>query len=312
MNAEFSQVRPIMPFRLMLDEAMRLTRKHFMVIYPAVAIPMAVAGVAMVVAQTPVMEQMFGADPSTFGPDFIVSWLSLMGLGMLYMLLYWIASCVILMGATEAAAQRPVSMAAAWSLLLKPPVLVTLVSVALLMGLGFGLCILPGYLLGVLFGLIVPVMLLEQVYGSQAMKRSSDLLMYNPQGLFVTHPFVRLAVIWFLGWLIAYIVGMAVGLPFGIAQQVIMWRSLAGAESAADPASFMPILWLQVPQVVLGTLARHAVTLYVSFCIALFYLDVRFRKEGTDLEAALDAVGAPVSGASEPGPVLGRGGSPLP
>jgi hypothetical protein len=312
MNVEPAQMRPIMPFRLMLDEAMRLTRKHFVAIYPAVAIPMAVAGVIMVVAQTPAMEQMFGADPATLGPNFFVAWLSLMALGVVYLLLYWIASCVILVGAIEAAAQRPVSMAAAWRWLLKPSVLVTLVGVALLMGLGFMLCILPGYLLGVLFGLVVPVMVIEQVYGSQAMKRSSDLLMHNPQGLFATHPFVRLAVIWFLGWLIAYVVGMAVGLPFGIAQQVIMWRSMAGAESAAGPASVMPILWLQVPQVVLGTLARHAVTLYVSFCIALFYLDVRFRKEGTDLDAALDAAGAPVSGATEPGPALGRGGRTFP
>jgi hypothetical protein len=305
---EPTQVRTILPFRLMIDEAMRLTRKHFTAIYPAVAIPMAVLGVVMVVAQTPAMEQMFGDDPATLGPSFFIGWLSLMALGMLYMLFYWIASCVILVGATEAAAHRKVSMAAAWRWMLRPAVLVTLIGVALLMLLGLMLCLLPGYLLGVLFGLVVPVMVIEQVHGSQAMKRSSDLLMYNPQGKLATHPFMRLALIWFLGWLIAYIIGMAVGLPFGIAQQVIMWRSMAGAE-AADPTSFMPILWLQVPQVVLSTLARHAVTLYVSFCIALFYLDLRFRKEGTDLDAALDAAGAPRSGADDPGPALDGGGS---
>jgi methyl-accepting chemotaxis protein len=91
---------------------------------------------------------------------------------MLYMLIYWIASCVILVGTIKVVVRQPVSMAEAWLWLLQPRVLSTLVIVALIMTVGFVLCILPGYLLGVLFGLVVPIMVYEQIYGSQAMSQS--------------------------------------------------------------------------------------------------------------------------------------------
>jgi hypothetical protein len=183
-------------------------------------------------------------------------------------------------------------MAEAWLWLLRPRVLGTLLLVALIMAVGLLLCCLPGFLLGVLFGLVVPIMVLEQVYGTQAMSQSHNRLMYNPEGELVTNPFLRLAVIWFAGWLIAYIVGFTVGLPFMAAQQLAAWRTLTSGEGM-DTLSAMPPLWNQIAQVVLSTLARYAVTVYVSFCVALFYLDIRNRREGTDLEATLNEAGAP-------------------
>ncbi len=52
------------------------------------------------------------------------------------------------------------------------------------------------------------------------------------------------------------------------------------------------LLWLQVPGAVLGSLAEVAVTLYLSFGLTLLYFDLRRRKEGDDLEAAVAALEA--------------------
>ncbi len=59
---------------------------------------------------------------------------------------------------------------------------------------------------------------------------------------------------------------------------------------AGGGPNLTPLLWLQVPAQVLGSMSRVAVSLYVSFAIVLLFLDVRRRREGGDLEAALDAL----------------------
>jgi hypothetical protein len=285
----------------MLDEAMRLTRSYFLAIYPAVAFPMALLGMLMVIVQRPLLNQIIAVDASSIGPQFFIAYFGLIAISMVYGLVYWLAGCVILVGTIRAVAGQPIQMEGAWLWLIRPRVLGTLLLVAVIMGVGLLCLCLPGFLVGVLFGLVVPIMLIEQIYGTQAMSQSYYRLMYNPEGEVVTHPYLRLAVIWFAGGLIAYIVGFTVTLPFTAAQQFSAWRTLTSGEGL-DTLSAMPSLGSQFAQVVLSTLSRYAVTLYVSFCVALFYLDIRNRREGFDLDAILDEAGAPSGPVAPPPP----------
>ncbi len=294
------QLRGPMPFRAMMDEAMRLTRRFFLFIFPWVAGPMIVAGIVLVVVQAPLTRQMLQPTMSPQVSDLgslFTSWLALVGLSIVYMVLYWFASNVALVGTVHAVWGLPVEMGSAWLWVLRPRILGTLLLCSLSILAGAAFCILPGYLVAVLLGLVVPVMVLEGSTGTAAIRRATRLILYNPQQRLTTLPFARLLVILLAGGLISYAVGLTLGLPFGLAQQVMIWRSLSGGQGPPDVSVLTSTswLWLQVPQVILTTAGRYAVAVYVSFCVALFYLDLRYRSEGGDLEQALDQAGAPLA-----------------
>lgn len=85
--------------------------------------------------------------------------------------------------------------------------------------------------------------------------------------------------------------------------------------SGADPNALLydaRWLWFQVPATLLGSLAQSAVVLYLSFGMALLYFDVRRRREGDDLEAALDELGGrPPASSSRMGTGTETGGGAL-
>jgi len=283
----------IVTLRGLLDDAMRLTRSRFMTIYPVVVAPLLVVNAAVVVYQVRWMRSTYGgpAEPgagfSGFG-DMMVYLAVALAAGVVF----WLGNSIMLAAAVDAVAGRSVSMAACLSLVLRPRFVGTLVVLGVVVLAGSMLCLLPGVFLGVLFGLTVPVMVVEEKFGTAALGRSKDLILHNPQKAFSTHPWVRLFVITVVGGIISYALSMAVQLPFGIASQVLMFRSMAGgAEADAEPSTAW--MWLLYPQNILGTLATEAVVLYMCFAVALFYFDLRWRREGGDLEEALDELGAP-------------------
>jgi hypothetical protein len=159
-------------------------------------------------------------------------------------------------------------------------------------GLGLMCCFLPGLAILVLFGLTVPVMYCESIYGTAAMERARQLISRNPDHGLGSHPAVRLLGIGFVGYLLSYAASLAVQLPFMAVQWFIMFRSLPEEEPGAMG---LPLawVWLQVPQNMLSACATLAITIYVLFTVALLYSDVRGAREGKDLHEALDELGAP-------------------
>ena len=130
--------------------------------------------------------------------------------------------------------------------MVRPRVLGTSVLVGLCVLVGCALCLLPGLFLGLLFSMILPVMVAEGRYGVDAMTRSAQLTRYNPRGDFGSSPLLKVFLIFFLGYLLSGAVGLAVQLPFIVAQQILMFR--AAAEGSGDPAEVMSAaIWLQVP-----------------------------------------------------------------
>lgn len=286
------------PFRLLIDEAVKLTRRHFRSVYLPVAVPMALVNGLVPVAQALWLNNaLYGgaADPASM----IVGFSALMGVALLASVVWGLGYGALLIAAVEAQQGQVVSMKRAWLTMVRPRVLGTYLLVVLSLVVGCVLCVLPGLFLALLFSLILPVMAAEGRYGIDAITRSAQLVRYNPQGGVGKSPLLKVFLIFFIGYVLSAAVGFVVQLPFVVAQQIMIFR--AAAEGSADPASVMATAtWLQVPGNMLNALVTTAVQVYMAMALALFYLDLRRRQEGSDLQAAIHEMARGPEGAPPP------------
>jgi len=271
-----------MPFRLLLDEAMRLTRRHFRTIYPAVAIPVAVV--------------------STLFASFQVSWLSgaMKSLGSTQLFTnprYWLLVLVSLgmviasynalqTAAIFAVSGVPVDMKRAWGFTFQGRVLLTL-ALWFVLVLGSSLCCCLALVVFPLLAFVPPAMVDEGRFGLQAVSRSIELARHKPPAGWGESPVVKLFLLLFVGTLLAYLVGFVVAIPFQVPMYIDMFRKAAAGQDIGQGMSSW--MWLQVPAQFLNTLASMAVYLYVAFGIALLFYDTRGRIEGTDLRAEIES-----------------------
>jgi hypothetical protein len=189
--------------------------------------------------------------------------------------------------ATDALAGREVSMRRAWRLMMRPRVFGTLLLLGLAVSVGFVFCLLPGIYLGLIWAFTVPVMVTESHFGTRALSRSAELARYNPHRQFDSDPRMHVFITVMVGTMLGYMVNLLIQLPFIAIQQFVMMRDLAGGQKP-DPAQLMARLtWIQVPTQMLGMLTNTAVHLYICFGLALLFFDVKQRKEGLDIEAAV-------------------------
>jgi hypothetical protein len=271
------------PFRVLLDEAVRQSRRHMKRMYPAVAFPVALAAAAIPVAQGFMMQ----AVPEAGSPRFPLSIVGFAVVMVVYLLVYYLGYGALFAAAVDALAQRPISMRRAWGLMLRPRILGTLLLLTVAAGLGMMMCLVPGIYLGLLWSLTLPVMVQEGIFGVAALRRSAELTRYNPQRELDADPRFKVFVVIMVGTLIGWVVGMLVQLPMVVIQQVLMLRDVAGGQQP-DPARLMAkLMWLQVPSQMIGMLVQTAIHLYICFGLGLLFFDVKGRKEGLDLEAAV-------------------------
>src|SRR5437870_5286785 len=191
-----------LPFRVLLDEAVRQTRRHLKPIYPAVAFPLALTAAAMPLAQGFLFRNVGG--PGAPAPSPRLALVGYAGFGavmVVWLVVYYLGYGALLVGAVDALAQRPISMGRAWRLMLRPRVLGTLLLCAFAAGLGMMLCVVPGIYLGLLFSLTMPVMVEEGLFGLAAMRRSAELTRYNPQRDLDADPRFKVFVIVLVGTL---------------------------------------------------------------------------------------------------------------
>jgi hypothetical protein len=304
MSTAPSLPQPI-PFRFLLDEAVRHARRHFKKMYPAVAFPVALLGGAIPLAQAFVFGRMAGGDPSAGFGSTIVAMTVFVGVMLIWLAAYYLGYAALFVAAVDALANRPVSMKRAWVFVLRPRVFGTLILTTLAFALGAMLCVLPGIYLGLIFALTIPVMAEEGLFGTAAMRRSAELTRYNPQRDLDADPRFKVFVVVFVGTLLGWLVGMLVELPMMAIQQVLMWREVAGGRQP-DPQRLMATMaWVQVPSQMLSMLVQTAFHFYVCFGLVLLFFDVKGRKEGLDLETAIGRLyesrfGAPAEDAAAP------------
>jgi uncharacterized membrane protein len=284
-----SPAKPL-AFRVLIDEAIGQVRRNFRAVYPAVAMPMALALVPLTFFYMRQMVSFTRIGEVTDPAEMVVT---LMQFGLLLsglMLVHGGAYVASMVAATDIVAGRPVEMGKSWLFMLRLRPAVTFLLVGLLVAAATLFCVLPGIYVGLLMSFIIPVMVDEHRFGMGAVKRSARLLNFNSRLSLAENPVVKLFLFIFVAWLLGAVLGMVIQLPFTVVQQIVLMRQVTEGE-APDPGALMESMsWLQIPSSAIGALVTAALYLYMSFGMALLYFDARHRREGDDLEAALESM----------------------
>ena len=292
-----------MPFARLLDQAVRLARQHFRTIYPAVALPIVPLYALVAVVQNLWMGSL-GSALGGSEPDLDQAF-GMMGMGCGLLLVALLTGIILglgvsamTVGATTAAAARPVDMRWSWRFVVRPAVLGTQLLAGLAIVGAMLACCVPALYVAPILALVTPVMVQEGVYGGTAISRSASLVTWDPQGRPLGPSFWRVLGVFVTGTALSIAVTFVLQMPFTIARTVLVTR-----EALEDPARQFSSgwNWLQVPEYVLGTMGTLAVYLFTSFALALLYFDLRARKEAPDLQAAVDAMTAPPPAEIAPG-----------
>jgi hypothetical protein len=274
-----------LPFRLLVDEAMKLTRRHFRQMYLPVALPVALAQSVVPLVQAFAFRGILA--PAAEPASLFLGMFGMMVAGVLAGGVWWVGYGTLLVAATEAQSGAGVSMARAWRTMARPRVLGTSVLIALSLLVGCFMCLLPGIFLAILFALTVPVMVVEHIYGTTALARAAALVRENPEQRFASSPLLKVFLIMLIGYVLTAAVGLIIQVPLVFIQQAMMLRAAAEGE-ATDPFALMAKMTVfQVPAAFVNMLAATAVHIYMAFALSLFYFDLRRRQEGADLEAAV-------------------------
>ena len=273
-----------LPFRVLLDRAMVWTRRYLRSIALPLAVPLAVLNGLLGAVQAGVLQQTL--DPESAGSAAATG----LTCGMV-VLTFAVAAVSYLIysavgaAAVDAVAGREVRPWRSLGFVVEPAVFGTLVLAGLLLGVSYLCCIVPILFVGPLLSLTVPAMVEEDRRGFAALGRSAELIRYNPQRRFLANPLTKAFVLLLVSFLISLLVALITTLPFQVAQQWMLFRDMGLADEASPPAAWM--LWLQVPGAVVSSFVSIGVGLYAGFGLALLFFDLRKRKEGLDLEAAI-------------------------
>jgi hypothetical protein len=274
--------------RALLDEAVKQARRHFKSVYWPVALPLALMGALAPLAQPRWLSGLAepgAGDAMPFAS--LADALAFAAFVWIMLSLYGLGYAALQVGAVDALADRPVSMARAWVFMFRPAVLGTVLLSWLAFAAGLTCCVLPGVYVALLLALIVPVMAEEGRFGTGAFRRSYALLTYNPRRDWGADPRVKAFLVLLAGMLLGYALTFVVQLPVIVVQQIMMFRSVAAGQPVDSLQIMARLTWLQVPSNFLGMLVQTAVYLYMSFGLTLLFFDLRRRKEGADLEAAV-------------------------
>lgn len=272
----------VMPFRLLIDEAMRRLRPALSRIYPGFAFFYAVLAVLLVFFQVGWMQ---GIETMSLGRS-----CGSMLLYVLVIVLYVLGAMAMSVVALDVVAGRKVDLVRAWSFPLSLGVLGTLMLSGLLLAVSYLMCLLPILYALPLLSMVVPVMVEEDLRGTRAIERSARLVGINPLAGFPTNPLVKLLALSFVGMVISSAASLISQMPFEIARQILFLRSAGEAEDPMLALTSPGSLTLQFAGGVLGALATTVVSLYSAFALALFFHDLRARREGGDLEAELESL----------------------
>ena len=286
-----------MPFRFLIDEAVRYARRHFRSIYPVVAIPVALLAAVVAAFQALWFSRLTGSVESA-NPLDLAGGCATIVVAMVLGIVMGFGYAALHVAAIDVVSGRPVDMRRAWAYPFRLAVLGTNILAGLAITAAFILCILPGFYVLPLLSFVLPVMVTESRFGGDALTRSAELTKWSPTGRIMDSALVKALLLLVLLMALSYVLGAMIAIPFQLPMYIDMFRNAAaGQEPSLERMGMW--MWLQVPAQFLSALVSVALYLYMSFCTALLFADTRGRKEGTDLRTAFDQVFAP----QEPPPV---------
>lgn len=271
-----------LPFRELLDQAMVLTRRELRRLYLPFALMLALASGLQAVVQT------FLFLPATTGggtPDLGM-------LGLFYPVVFLVFAFIMLLfvamvaTAIDVLEGRPTSPGAALRAQLKIDVIATVVLYGVLVFVSYICCLFPVLYVAPLLSLTMPAMVAEGGRGMTPIRRSAELIRYNPRRRFLSNPLTKAFALFVVTFLIYLLISLVTQLPFQLPFQLATLRD-AGLDSGGVAPWKM---WLLVPGAVAGGFAQALVMLYSAFALGLLFFDSRERKEGHSLERELTAL----------------------
>ncbi len=285
---------------ILLDEAVTVARAMVRPLFLGLVLPPALAGALMAAAQGFLMGGFFQMAPQSNG-DFsmFLGHFALFFLVMFfYMTLLALASAATFAGAAQELQGERLSALACWRWVLRPRNAGTIFLMGLFITIGSIFCLLPGIYLMVVWAIVLPVMLRENLLGLEALSRSRQLVIYGPDKPLFSPGMGWVLLVGITVVVLNYGVSMAIQFPLGIIQQILLTRHIMGQVQtgvAANPMQMFPS-WFFVLQSLSAFAAGMAQMLVVFFSASayhLLYLRLKGRREGHDLIAALDRLGIP-------------------
>jgi hypothetical protein len=272
-------------FRFLVDHAVGLAKQHLRELLLPVALPVIAVSIVSGLLQIRWLTLLQGGDSTA-------SELAL-GTGLLFLMLVLVLGAfslmynALLVCSVDALAGRPVLLSRGLKKVLEPAIFGTTVVVGLVSFVSVLFCIFPALLVVPMVTFVVPAMIDEGKRGREAWRRSFELVWHNPTGRWVDSGLAQTLGFLIVGFLISSAASLAVQWPFIVMQQVLTFREVASGQM--DAAEMIAsTAWLQIPLQILGGLVTAAMWLYWTFGVALLFRELRRRKEGQDLEQAID------------------------
>jgi hypothetical protein len=286
-----------MPFRVLIDEAMKLTRRHIRAIYPSVGIPISLLYCGFPVLQLYWMRDVQNLKQADAPLAAIFSGCLALAVAVVVLAgAHTMAQIATLAAGIDVLEGRSIDMKKSWSFVFQLRILGTLLLWWILILVSLFLLVIPGIYVALVLSLSGSVIVAEKLSGFAAMGRSAQLTRYNPQKRFLENPKVKVFALYVVSAVISWAASWLIQLPLAIAQNIFVLRGVAEGKRP-DPAELMGrMIWFQIPSTFLSSLVSMAVAIYTSFGLVLLYMDIRRRKEGFDLEAAIEKMaGGPLA-----------------
>jgi hypothetical protein len=276
-----------MPFRILLDEAIRLSRRHALTILPTIALPSAVMAAVLGGLQMGMLGSAGNPEADPIGV--LASSCSVLLLSLIFLFFLAISFAAMQVAALDATAGRPVDMGRAWKTAVRPGLLGTILLQGIAVFAALMACFVPVLYVFPLLSLSLAAAAEEGLYGPRALSRSAELTQHNPQRRFLSTPMVKVLVIWVIGTALSWVVSLLVNLPMNF---LFGWDAFRKIYSGEEP-DYTAWVWPQVATNFVSGLFATVVYLFLAFGLALLFFDTRNRKEGTDLAAAVNAMTTP-------------------
>ena len=277
----------LLPFPELADRVVRPTLRCYLRMAWPIALPLVILSVFMFRIQGTWLKAM---ETGNFEEGFGAGLAAVLVTA--FFALIWSMLCLwaISIAAVELLAGRPVSFWRALRQVFVPRVFATLMISLAINFLAMMFCFVPVLLTLPLLYVLVPVMVEEKIYGIAAIKRSVELVRFNATGRWADSGFIQASGLLFIGWAISTAIGMVVQMPFTIYQQWRIWNETLSGRTADIIQITQDMGAIQIPVQMVNVFAQLLGWFYWAISAVALYQEIRRRREGRDLEAAIPQI----------------------
>ena len=277
----------LVPFAQLADRVIRPTLRCFKSMVWPVALPLVGALTLMTgVQKTLLQAAQTGTFDTEFGVGLVATAFAVLALIGWSMVSTWAISIV----AVDLLQGQPISFWRGLRRAFEPRVFLTMLRVIAIVVLAILLCVVPVLFVAPALFLVVPVMICENRYGMDAVRRSVELIRFNATGRWSDSGLLQAAGLLFVGYAISATVGMAVQLPFMIYQQYYIWDQTLSGQPPDMLRLTEELSYIQMPVQVVNVFAQTFGSFYWAVGAMVLYLELRRRREGQDIEAAIPRI----------------------